>query len=194
MFLTLLFLHLVAVALLFSGMGIELAAILQLHRAATVSAIRAAMQNGPLVGMLMSSGLLLLLAMGIAMVYTGGTGWQPWTTIALIVTLALGINGPITNGKRGEAIAKLAEETPDGPVTQRLEAMRCDRFWNYSIFTSAAELFVALYIMSNKPSAAYCVAAVVAGAVVGSIPVLMFVKRPQQMEPFDSSGSFDTSG
>lgn len=177
MFLALLFFHLLAVALLFAGMGIEIAAIVQLHRASTVSAVRVAMQNGPMVGAFMSSGLVLLLAMGIALVYVGGFGWQPWSATALFVTVVLGINGPLTNGKRGEALAKTAATSPEGPVTPQLDAARSDRFWNYSIFTSAFELIAALYLMSSKPALMQCVWAVVAAAVLALIPMLLLLRR-----------------
>lgn len=177
MFLTLLFFHLVAVALLFSGMGIEIAAVLALHRASSVEQIRAAMLNGPLVGPLMGLGALLLITMGVAMVYSGSFGWQPWDTVTLILTLALVINGPITNGRRGEAIAKMAASAQNGSIPPELHARRSDRFWNYSIFTTAFELIAALYLMSNKPGLTACIVAVALAGVAGLVPMLILTSN-----------------
>lgn len=77
-FLILLFFHLLAVAILFAAMGIELAEYVALHRAQTIAQARAALSNSSLIGPLMGSGVLLLVAMGVAMVYVGGFAWQPW--------------------------------------------------------------------------------------------------------------------
>lgn len=183
MFLALLFFHLLAVALLFAGMGIEIAATVQLHRATTVGGVRAAMQNGPLIGVFMSTGLVLLLAMGIALVYVGGFGWQPWTTIALILAIVLGINGPVTNGKRGEAIASKAAASPEGPITRELRAARSDRLWNYSVFITALELVAALYVMSNKPGLIQCILAVVLAAALAFVPLSFVSRGERRSEP-----------
>ena len=122
MFPLLLFLHLVAVALLFSGMGIELAMLLALHRATTVGEVRAAVTNGPLIGPLMGGGAMLLIIMGVAMVYVGGFGWQAWVAVAAAVTIVLTVMGPLVNGRGGQAVHAMAFETPEGPITPQLHA------------------------------------------------------------------------
>lgn len=177
MFLILLFLHLLAVAMLFAAVGIELAVYVALHRAQTVAQARAALSNGPLIGPIMGSGVLLLVAMGVAMVYVGGFGWQPWTIVVFIVTIVLAVNGPLTNGKRGEALYRLAQNATDGPITPELEAARLDRVLNYSVFMTACELIAALYIMSNKPGLAGSLWAVAIAAAVALFPTALVTRK-----------------
>lgn len=176
MFAALLFLHLLAVGMLFAGIGVEIAAYYQLHRATTVSQARAAMLNMPLVGPLMGGGALLLIAAGLAMVYVGGFGWQPWVVVAVVVMLVLAVNGPVTNGKRGEAISVLVDKAPDGPITTEIGAARADRVLNYSVFLTACELIAALYIMTNKPGLIACIAVVLIAAAIAALPMLRVLR------------------
>jgi hypothetical protein len=176
MLLTLLFFHLLAVAMLFAAVGIELAVYVALHRAHTVAQARAALSNGPLIGPIMGFGVLLLVAMGVAMVYVGGFGWQAWAIVVFIATIVLAVNGPLTNGKRGEALYRLAQNAPDGPITPELETARGDRVLNYSVFMTACELIAALYIMSNKPGLAGSLLTVAIAAVVVLAPMALVTR------------------
>jgi len=81
----LLFLHIVAVALLFTGLGIEIAALLGAKRATTAAQVHAAIGNGRLMGPLMGGSAVLLIVAGIGMVQLGGYGWQPWTLTGLVI-------------------------------------------------------------------------------------------------------------
>lgn len=177
MFLILLFFHLLAVAMLFAAVGIELAMYVALHRAHTVAQARAALSNGPLVGPIMGFGVLLLVVMGVAMVYVGGFGWQAWVIVVLIATIVLAINGPLTNGKRGEALYRLAQNAPDGPITPELETARGDRVLNYSVFMTACELIAALYIMSNKPGLAGSLLTIAIAAAVALAPMALVTRK-----------------
>jgi hypothetical protein len=177
MFLILLFFHLLAVAMLFAAVGIELAVYFALHRAQTIAQARAALSNGPLIGPIMGFGVLLLVAMGVAMVYVGGFGWQPWTTVVLIMTIVLAVNGPITNGKRGEALYRLAQNATDGPITPELETARSDRVLNYSVFMTACEFIAALYIMSSKPGLAGSLLAVAIAAMIALVPTALVTRK-----------------
>lgn len=177
MFLILLFFHLLAVAMLFAATGIELAVYVALHRAQTVAQARAALSNGPLIGPIMGLGVLLLVAMGLAMVYAGSFGWQPWTVVVFIATIVLAVNGPLTSGKRGEALYRLAQDATDGPITPELEAARSDRVLNYSVFMTACELIAALYIMSNKPGLAGSLWAVAIAAAVALVPMALVTRK-----------------
>jgi hypothetical protein len=178
---TLLFFHILAVVMLFSGIAIELAAFARLHRAATLAEVRAATLNFPAVGPLMGIGSLLLISMGIAMVYVGGFGWEPaWIDVAFVVTIVLAVNGPITNGRRSDAIHALAAKAGDGPITAEIQAARADRFLNYSIFLSACELVAALFIMTAKPELGVCISAVVIAAIAAIIPTVLVLRRSEQ--------------
>jgi len=184
LFLTLLFFHLVAVAMLFSGMALELAMLAALHRAGTVAQVRAAVTNEAFIGPLMGGGALLLMIMGFSMVYAGGFGWQPWVVVAAVVTVALTILGPTINGRRGHAIAAAAAQAPDGPITRELQAARADKVWHYCIVMMACELVAALYLMTNKPSAAFAIGSVVLGALLALVPVARLRRNDAATEAY----------
>lgn len=175
----LLFLHVAAVAMLFSGIVLEIAGFARLHRAQTIAQVRAAALNFPVVGPLMGLGALLLIAAGIAMVYVGGFGWTPpWIGVTFILTIILAVNGPITNGRRSDAIHELAAKGGDGPITAELQSARSDWFLNYSIVLTVCELLAALFMMTTKPGLTGCIASVIAGAVVPFIVIpVLFGRR-----------------
>lgn len=180
----LLFVHILAVVMLFSGIALELVAFTCLHRAATVGEVRAATQNFPFVGPLMGMGSLLLVGAGIALVYAGGFGWsQPWIDVTFFLTLILAVNGPVTNGKRSQAIHRLAAEAPEGPLTADIRRARSDGFLNYSINLSLFELIAALFIMTTKPGISACIGAVLLGAVAAAGTATLLSRRSAKSIP-----------
>jgi uncharacterized membrane protein len=129
----------------------------------------------------MGIGSLLLIVMGIALVYAGGFSWNSaWLSVVFILTILLAINGPVTNGKRSEAIYSLAAGAGEGPVTPEIHAARSDRLLNYSVFLSACELVAALYIMTAKPDFGPCIAAIALAAAVAVIPTASLLRRSEQ--------------
>jgi uncharacterized membrane protein len=172
---TLVFFHILAVTMLFSGSALDLVALALVHRAATVADVRAATLNVPVVGPLMGLGALLLIAAGITMVYVGGFGWNnPWINVTLVLTLILAINGPITNGKGMERIRAMSLSANDGPIGSDIVRARSHAFLNFSIIMSACELIAALFVMTTKPDlVGSLVAAVVALVVAGVIAALV---------------------
>jgi uncharacterized membrane protein len=178
---TLLFFHILGVVMLFSGISMELAAFARLHRASTLAEVRAATLNFPIVGPIMGIGALLVIAMGIAMVYAGGFGWgSAWVNVAFVLTVILAVNGPITNGRRSDAIHALAAKAGEGPLTAEIQAARSDRFLNYSVFLSVCELVAALYVMVFKPDLGPCVWAVILAAAAAAIPTALVLRRRPQ--------------
>jgi Predicted integral membrane protein (DUF2269) len=168
----LLFLHVVAVALLFIGMGLEVAALLSATRATTAAEVHAAMGNGRFMGPLMGGGALLLIVAGGGMVQLGGYGWQPWVVTGLVMAILLSGIGPTVNGRRNDAIEALAKQAGDGPITPAIDAARRDRVLRYAVAFMIAELFAVIYVMTNKPPLAGCLAAVVVAALLACVPVL----------------------
>lgn len=172
MFQLFLFLHLLAVAGLFTGTGIAVAAYACAHRAKTVEELRAALVTLPMVGPIMGPSAGVLMLMGLAMVYLTGFAWQPWTAIGMAVALALSINGPLTNGRRGERLHALAGAAPDGPIGAELRAALCDRFLTYSVAVLVTLLACMLYIMSSKPPLVWCLVAVAVALILPLVPAL----------------------
>lgn len=172
MFELLLFLHLLAVAGLFTGTGIAVAAFVFAHRAKTVEELRAALVVLPMVGPIMGPSAGLLILMGLAMVYLAGFGWQPWTVVGLVVAIALSLNGSLTNGRRGERLHAMAGDAPDGPIGAELRAALCDRFLTYSVAAMVTLLVCMLYVMSSKPPLHSCFVALALALLVALVPAL----------------------
>ncbi len=177
-----LFLHLLAVAGLFTGIGIEVAVFIAAHRAKNVEELRAALVLLPMVGPIMGPSAGLLILMGLAMVYLAGFGWQPWTAVGLIVAVALSINGPMTNGRRGERLHAMANAAPDGPIGAELGAALCDRFLTYSVGVMMTLLVCMLYVMSSKPPLAWCLVGLALALIVPLVPALRVQPRARAAE------------
>jgi uncharacterized membrane protein len=174
---TLLFFHVLAAIGLFAGIIVELLALIRIHRAVTVADVRAATLNVPVVGPMMGLSALVLIAMGITMVITGGFAWNAgWINVVFAVTIVLAILGPTVTGRRAEALHAAALAAADGPITPDIDVRRRDRFFNYMVFVSLLELVAALYIMVVKPETSTALAAAVAAAVIALLPVALLTR------------------
>lgn len=178
---TLVFFHILAVTGLFAGMAMEVSMLLRLHRAGTLTDVRAALLNVPAMGPIMGGSTVLLVAMGVAMIYAGGFGWKPgWINAVFGLTVVLAILGPTVIGRKAEALHALAQQAGEGPVTAQIDAARRDRAFNYIVFMSCFELVAALYIMVAKPEMAAAGGLIAAAALLAFLPaaVAMRTKQP----------------
>jgi uncharacterized membrane protein len=141
--------------------------------------VRAALLNIPAVGPMMGLSVLLLLAMGLAMIYTAGFAWSTgWIDVVFVITIVLATLGPLVNGRRAEALHALAAQAGEGPITPAIEAGRRDRVLYYLAFLSLFGLVAALYIMVGKPDLVPAIAVAVAAAVLALVPAMLALRRP----------------
>lgn len=174
MLLTLLFFHLLAVVALFTGIGLELAALLRVWRATTLAEVRAACLNIPLVGPIMGIFSLLLIATGIAMVYVGGFGWSaPWIDVVFVIAIILSVAGPAITGRRADALHAMAARAGEGALTPEIDLARRDIALRYFPWLSLFELVAALYVMTLKPGLTVSVVSIVIAAVIAAMPVML---------------------
>lgn len=174
---TLLFFHVLAAIGLFTGISIDVVAVIRVQRATTLTQVRAAVLNLPLVAPIMILSVLLLLAMGISMIYAGGFGWTPgWINAALAVTIILTVLGPTVTGRKGEHLYVLAESAGDGPITAEVDAARQDRALNYTVFLSLFELIALLYVMVTKPEMPQAATIIAAAAVLAAVPAAVVLR------------------
>lgn len=175
---TLLFFHILAAIGLFTGITLELIAVLRVNRAATLSEVRAATLNTPLMGPLMGLSSLLLIGMGIAMVYAGGFSWSAgWLNAVFVLTIVLAILGPAVTGRKADAMHALALQAGDGPITPTVENARRDRLFNYMVFMSLFELIAALYVMVTRPDLVSAVTVIAAAAVLAAVPAALLLRQ-----------------
>ena len=175
---TLLFFHILAVIGLFTGVIIELLALVRLARAATLSDVRAATLNLPVIGPIMGISTLLLLAMGISMIYVGHFGWAAgWINVVFALTIVLAILGPAISGRKADALHALAAQAGEGAVTPAIDAARRDPVFVYMCFMSLFELVAALYVMVAKPDVLPAIAAAVIAAILAALPATLLLRR-----------------
>lgn len=182
MLLTLLFFHLLAVTGLFAGIVLELAALMRVWQAATLADIRAACLNVPLVGPIMGLSVLLLVAMGIAMIYVGGFDWSAaWIDVVFLVTIVLAVIGPAVTGKRSDALHAMVKKAGDGVIPAEIDAARRDPALRFLPWLSLFELIAALFIMTTKPQLGVAILAAVLAALFALIPAAAI--KPRRAEP-----------
>ncbi|HEY9179418.1 MAG TPA: DUF2269 family protein [Candidatus Baltobacteraceae bacterium] len=184
---TLLFFHVLAVIGLFTGITLDVIAVVRVNRAVTLNEVRAALLNVPLVGPIMMSSVLLLLAAGISLIYAGHFGWTPgWIDVVFVLTVILTVLGPAVTGRKGEALHTLAEQAGEGAIPPAIDAARRDRVLGYMVFMSLLELVAALYIMVTKPELLTAVAAAICAAVVAAIPAALVSRRNPAAAPAET--------
>lgn len=175
----LLFFHVLAVCGLFAGAGIELAAFTRFRRAATFAEAREALCHVELVGPIMRSSVLLLLAAGIWLVYASGLGWAPWVVTVLILTVAMAAAGGAVNGRRLDgAHAECA--SGEGALPQTVEAVRADGLLNFTVALLPCVLIGALYLMTNKPELTGCIVTVIVALVAAAVLGRLWTARAGQ--------------
>lgn len=187
---TLLFFHVLAAIGLFTGIAMELAALLRVHRAQTLADVRAAVLNLPIVGPIMGLSTLLLLAMGITMIFVGQFGWSTgWINAVFALTIVLAILGPAVTGRKAEALHAMAAQAGEGPVTAAVDGARRDRLFNYTVFLMLFELIAALYVMVTKPDMMPAVAVIVAAAVLAALPVALLMRGAKKALTAESASA-----
>lgn len=187
---TLLFFHVLAAIGLFTGISMELAALMRVHRAQTLADVRAAVLNLPIVGPIMGLSTLLLLAMGISMIFVGQFGWNAgWINAVFALTIVLAILGPAITGRKGEALHAMAKQAGDGPVTAAVDAARRDRVFNYTVFLMLFELIAALYVMVTKPEVTPAVAVMVGAALLAAVPAALLVRGTKKALTAESASA-----
>lgn len=175
---TLLFFHIIAAIGLFTGISIEVVAVVRVHRAQTLADVRAAVLNVPIVGPIMGLSVLLLLAMGISMIFVGQFDWNAvWINAVFALTILLAIVGPTVTGRKAEALHALAAQAGDGTVSAAVDAARRDRIFNYTVFLMVFELVAALYVMVAKPDLMPVLAVILTAAILAALPPAVLLRR-----------------
>ena len=152
----LLFGHLISVAVLIVGVGLEHNVLAAGGRATTVAELRVAVRPAKFLGAMFPISALALTAFGMSLVAHDSDEFSfsdAWVVAAICIVATMFVIGPLT-GKRAEKLAKAADEAEDGPLTPELSALALDGFLHAGARISGVAVLWAIWLMSIKPSAA----------------------------------------
>lgn len=149
-----LFLHLVGVLTVVSGVAVAAVAHASARRAADTRAIAALLASARTGVLVAAPGALLLVGAGTWLVHLEGIGWDTrWLdqAIALFaVSLALGAAGGRAPRRAREAAARLVAD--GSPASPELRALLDDRRARLANTASAAAMLGVLWLMVAKPA------------------------------------------
>jgi hypothetical protein len=179
-----LFLHVSGAIGYFVGMGTWLFGFAALRRAQRVEQVRALTNLAGRLGPLFGISVLLLLATGLYMTITAWgfqTGWIPVALVSLILIAPL---GTAFIEPRRRAIARLAQEAPDGPLPQELEQRIHDPILGTALQTVTSLLLGIVFLMTNKPELIGSLIVIAVALALGLASGLLFSRatRTRQLE------------
>lgn len=147
----LLFLHIIGAVGMGAALFLELVAQLRVRRVHTIEQAREWLVVTERLGPVFGVSSLLLLVPGLIMTFMQWGWGTGWIDLALLLALALMILGPLVNGRRGAALLRVAEGSPDGPLTPALRAQLCDPVLWISSTTMAGAMVGIIALMTLKP-------------------------------------------
>lgn len=169
-----LFLHVVGVVTLVSGLALSLIGMARAQRATDVRALRAALGLSPLTERLIPPALALILLPGLYMASRhggdGGIRWSSgWLDVAMGLFVVMAALGPTVEGRRIGALRLAAEEAPDGPLTAEIDAARRDPVLTHVGTLGACSIIAFLFLMTTKPALGGALATVLVAAAVSVV-------------------------
>ncbi|HVA92680.1 MAG TPA: DUF2269 family protein [Chloroflexota bacterium] len=162
-----LYAHILAVLGLFVAIGLEWTSMVRMRRACTVEQFREWASLHTTLEKVFPLTAVVILVAGLYMV--GDVwGWgAAWINLSLAGLVAMGVLGPLINGRRLRAIQAAAEAAPAGPVPAALTRQIQDPILWMSVKILAAQALGVVYLMAAKPEAGESVAALVVAGLVG---------------------------
>ncbi|HEX6552289.1 MAG TPA: DUF2269 family protein [Ktedonobacteraceae bacterium] len=146
-----LFLHVSGAIGYFVGMGTWLFGQALLQRAQRVEQVRALTNLAGRLGPLLGISVLLILVTGLYMAITAWGLRTGWIAVALISLILIAPLGTAFIEPRRRAIARLAQEAPDGPLPQALQQRIHDPILGTALQTVTILLLGIVFLMTNKP-------------------------------------------
>lgn len=108
-------------------------------------------------------------------VWTWGTGW---IDVAIVVLVLLAVQGAGVAGRRAHALKQALQENGPGPLGATARRLTCDpALWIIS-FANPGMVLGVIWAMTEKPSTAIAIVAVVVGYAVGAAIALRFARTP----------------
>jgi hypothetical protein len=185
-----LFVHISGVIGYFISSGTWLLGLSILRRARNVEQVRTvaslAAQAGPVSGV----SLLFLLMSGLYMAVSAWGFTPGWIIVALVSLVLIAPSSAALIEPRRRAIARLAQETPDGPIPEALERLTHNPVLRIAVQTLAILLLGIVFLMSTKPDLVGSLIVVTVALVVGlgsSLLLLALPRKPLVAVPVNQS-------
>jgi hypothetical protein len=172
-----LFLHLLGVAGLAAGTGLEQATLHRLRHARSGREILAAVGIAQVNGRLMPAASVLLILPGLYMVSERWSWTSPWMLTAAVLLIGLNAAGGAVVGRRAAALATAAATSPD-TLDPAVARMANDPVLHFVMWLDATAVVAALLLMTTKPNLVGSLLAA-AAAIVVALVVSMALQRGQ---------------
>lgn len=183
-----LFFHVSGAIGYFVAMGIWLVGLAGIRRARRVEQVRVLTDLVGRIGPLFGISVLLILVSGLYMAITAWGLLTAWIAVALVSLVLIAPLGTAAIEPRRRAIARLAEATPDGPLSEALARRTHDPVLLTALQTVTALLLGIVFLMTNKPELTGALLTMAIALVVGlASGVLVSRASRAGREPADST-------
>jgi Predicted integral membrane protein (DUF2269) len=183
-----LFVHLAGVIVGLAGVCGWLFALLGVRAARTVDQVRALLALYVLAGNVGLAGVGVLAVGGLYMALSTGLWQQGWLIVATIsFVLVLAAGGPLF-GRRVQALSKLANEAPEGPLPAPLAERIAEPIAQVALQTYIAVLFGIVFLMTTKPSLVWAIISILVAAALGvlsGLPLMRTARIPASVSDRD---------
>lgn len=174
-----LFAHILGVLGVFVGIALDLATILRLRRAQTVTLVREVTSLVGFQARLIQISALLLLVAGISMTVTAWDSDPPWILLSLVALIVMGALAGGVSGRRLAAIRKAAAEASDGTIPPALQRRMADPVLLTSVQTTGMIGLGVVFLMTIKPDLLGSLIALVVAIILGVLSAQPW-RRPRE--------------
>jgi ABC-type spermidine/putrescine transport system permease subunit II len=178
-----LFVHIVGALGIFTAIGIWLFAAAALRRAQQVAQVRALAGLTVASGNVAVGGVVLLAAAGLYMALTTW-GWQTaWIDVATASFLLLAPFGGAVIDPRMRALARAADDAPDGPLPASLRARTHDPVVGIGLHIYICVLLGIVFLMTTKPTLIVSLLAMAVATLLGLASALPLTRAARVQSP-----------
>lgn len=146
-----LFVHILAVIGLFIAMSLEFASMIGMRRAHTVAQVREWISLEAVLGRLFPITAVLILVSGLYLIHEQWGSGTPWSTVSLLLLIALSVSGAVVNGSRLRTIHTTVHAAKEEAISPALAGQIHDPILWTSVQVGAAIAVGIVYLMTLKP-------------------------------------------
>ena len=164
-----LFIHIVGMIGFFLALGVWLFGLVALRRARHTQQVRSLCQAIFVSDAVAVVGVLLLAIAGLYMAITTLGLDTGWVLVAVISFALLAPVGPLVIERRLHAIANLAAEAPDGPLSSQMQRRIADPVMGAGLTMMISWLLGIAFLMTTKPLLNEAVLVMIVAALLGVV-------------------------